>query len=78
MPAVSFYLPEETMKALRAEARNRKISVSRLIRTAVETHMDFEKKKKAKTGLVKALRAVELGSWEEAHEDRTRESNDRG
>lgn len=78
MPAVSFYLPEETMKALRAEARNRKTSVSRLIRTAVETHLDLETKKRAKVELVKALRNSDLGSWDDAHEERTRESDDRG
>ena len=78
MPAVSFYLPEETMKAIRAEARNRKTSVSRLIRTAVETLLDLETKKRAKDELVKALRTADLGSWEEAHAERTRESDDRG
>jgi predicted transcriptional regulator len=77
MPAVSFYLPEEILKELRAEARNRKTSVSRLIRTAVETRLDLEKRKKAKTDLIRALRTADLGSWDELHEERTKESDDR-
>ncbi len=66
------------MKALRAEARRRKTSVSRLIRTAVEAHLGLETKKKAKPELIRALKRADLGSWADAHEERTRESNDRG
>ncbi|MBE0712921.1 MAG: hypothetical protein IH583_11105 [Candidatus Aminicenantes bacterium] len=65
------------MKELRAEARNRKTSVSRLIRTAVETHLDLETRKKAKADLIRALRTVDLGLWDELHEERTKESDDR-
>ena len=78
MPAVSFYLPEKTLKDLRAEARARKTSVSRLIRTAVESHLDSEAKRKAKGELARMLRAADLGSWEELHSERTKESDDRG
>ena len=78
MPAVSFYLPEETLRALRAEAKGRKTSVSRLIRTAVEAHLDVEDKKKAKDELIKELAGAGLGPWEEAHRERTEESDDRG
>ena len=78
MPAVSFYLPEDILKELRAEARNRKTSVSRLIRTAVETHLDLEMRKKGKTDLIRALRTADLGSWDELHEERAKESDDRG
>lgn len=77
MPAVSFYLPEDVLKELRAEARNRKTSVSRLIRTAVETHLDVETRKKAKAALIRTLRTADLGSWNELHEERTKESDDR-
>lgn len=77
MPAVSFYLPEDVLKELRAEARNRKTSVSRLIRTAVETHLDVETRKKAKAALIRALRTADLGSWNELHDERTKESDDR-
>jgi 16S rRNA U516 pseudouridylate synthase RsuA-like enzyme len=77
MPAVSFYLPEGTLRELRAEARVRKTSVSRLIRTAVENHLDGEARKKAKSELALALRGAALGSWDELHEERTRESDDR-
>ncbi len=77
MPAVSFYLPEDVLKELRAEARNRKTSVSRLIRTAVETHLDVETRKKAKAALIRTLRTADLGSWAELHEERTKESDDR-
>jgi len=77
MPAVSFYLPEDVLKELRAEARNRKTSVSRLIRTAVETHLDVATRKKAKADLIRALRTADLGSWDELHEERTKESDDR-
>ncbi len=78
MPAVSFYLPEEILRELRAEARARKTSVSRLIRTAVETHLDAEARKKAKLQLARMLRSADLGSWDELHAERTRESDDRG
>lgn len=78
MPAVSFYLPEEVLKALREEARARNSSVSRLIRASVETQLDLEKRKRAKTEFLKAIRSVGLGRWEEAHKERTRESDDRG
>ena len=77
MPAVSFYLPEDVLKELRAEARNRKTSVSRLIRTAVEIHLDVVTRKKAKADLIRALRTADLGSWDELHAERTKESDDR-
>jgi len=78
MPAVSFYLPEKTLKDLRAEARTRKTSVSRLIRTAVESRLDAEAKMRAKGELARMLRGADLGSWEELHSERTKESDDRG
>lgn len=77
MPAVSFYLPEGTLKELRTEARARKTSVSRLIRTAVEKHLDAETRKKAKGELTRLLGAADLGGWDEVHAERTRESDDR-
>ncbi|OGD18443.1 MAG: hypothetical protein A2Y69_03620 [Candidatus Aminicenantes bacterium RBG_13_59_9] len=78
MPAVSFYLPEDVLKALREEARVRNTSVSRLIRTSVETQLDLEKRKSAKSEFLKAIRSAGLGTWEEAHKERSRESDDRG
>ena len=77
MPAVSFYLPEDVLKALREEARARNTSVSRLIRTSVETQLDLEKRKRAKSEFLKAIRSAGLGTWEEAHKERTGESDDR-
>ena len=78
MPAVSFYLPEKTLKDLRVEARAQKTSVSRLIRTAVESHLDAGAKKRAKEELARGLRAADLGSWDDLHAERTKESDDRG
>jgi hypothetical protein len=78
MPAVSFYLPEDLLKELRLEARNRKTSVSRLIRTSVEAHLDVEARKKAKGELVRKIREADFGSWDEAHAERSKESHDRG
>lgn len=78
MPAVSFYLPEGTLRELRNAARARETSVSRLIRTAVESHLDAEAKKRAKGELMRLLGATDLGGWEEAHAERTRDSDDRG
>lgn len=77
MPAVSFYLPEDILKALREEAKARNTSISRLIRASVETQLDLEKRKKAKSRLLRAIRSVGLGGWEEAHKERTKESDDR-
>lgn len=78
MPAVSFYLPEGTLKELRNAARARDTSVSRLIRTAVESHLDAEAKKRAKKELMRQLGATDLGGWDEVHAERMRESDDRG
>ncbi len=78
MPAVSFYLPEDILKELRSEARNRKTSVSRLIRTAVEAQLDIDARKKAKKELVRMLRESDLGTWNDLHGERTKESDDRG
>lgn len=78
MPAVSFYLPEDVLKALREEARARHTSVSRLIRTSVEAQLELDKRKKAKSEFLKAIRSTDLGTWEDAHKERTRESDDRG
>ena len=77
MPAVSFYLPEDVLKALREEARARNTSVSRLIRTSVEAQLDLEKRKRAKSEFLKAIRSAGLGTWEEAHKERSREPDDR-
>jgi predicted transcriptional regulator len=78
MPAVSFYLPEDVLKALREEARARNTSVSRLIRTSVEAQLELDKRKRAKGEFLKAIRSAGLGTWEEAHKERTKESDDRG
>jgi predicted transcriptional regulator len=78
MPAVSFYLPEDVLKALREEARARKTSISFLIRTSVEAQLDLENRTRAKSDFLKAIRSAGLGSWEEAHKERSRESDDRG
>jgi len=78
MPAVSFYLPEDILKNLKAAAKARRTSVSRLIRTAVEAHLAREDRTAAKADLVKALRALDLGPWEDLHKERTEDSNDRG
>jgi hypothetical protein len=51
--------------------------VSRLIRTAVETQLDAEARKRAKGELALMLRTGDLGSWDELHAERTRESDDR-
>ena len=77
MPAVSFYLPEDILKELRSEARSRKTSVSRLIRTAVEARLDIDARKKAKKELVRMLRDADLGTWGDLHGERTKESDDR-
>jgi predicted transcriptional regulator len=78
MPAVSFYLPEDILKALREEARARNTSVSRLIRTSVETQIELDRRKRAKNEFLKAIRSVDLGTWDEAHKERTQEPDDRG
>ena len=78
MPAVSFYLPEDVLKALREEAKARNTSISRLIRTSVETQLDLERRKRAKSEFLKAIRTAGFGTWEEAHKERTWESDDRG
>jgi len=78
MPAVSFYLPEDVLKAVREEARARRTSVSRFIRTSVESCLDVEARNKAKSEFLRSLRDADLGSWEGTHEDRDEDSRDRG
>jgi hypothetical protein len=78
MPAVSFYLTEKILKELRSEAKARRTSVSRLVRTAVETQLDIESRDKAKQEFMRRLREAEWGSWDDLHAERTKEPDDRG
>lgn len=77
MPAVSFYLSEKVLAALREAAIKNRTSVSRLIREAVESHLGTDEMNSAKVEFLKLLSAADFGPWDELHRERTRESDDR-
>jgi predicted transcriptional regulator len=72
MPAVSFYLPDDVLSHLKAEAKACKKSVSCMIREAVVGHLEKEQKGKAKTQFLRLLRGADLGTWEGVHAERQR------
>jgi len=77
MPAVSFYISEKVLIALRAAAQRQKTSVSKLIREAVEARLGKEEKNAGKEEFLRVLKTLDLGDWNEVHRERTAESDDR-
>lgn len=61
MPAVSFYLRQEVLDAVRAKAKSENLPVSRLISQAVERLLESEERRRAKSRLLETLTQRPLG-----------------
>ena len=75
MPAVSFYLSQDLLNAIRARASAQKIPVSRIISEAVKEYLKLTESTEAKKRVLKyLLEQKPLGGmyvWEELHKERT-------
>ncbi len=75
MPAVSFYLNQETLDAVRARAKTQKTPVSRIIRKAIEQYLAINESESAREQILNLLvKEKPLGgtkAWESIHEERT-------
>jgi len=82
MPAVSFYLSQSILDAVRARAKAQKIPVSTIIREAVEHYLEINETKAARERVLNLLAHEKpLGgvkAWEEFHRERTEADADRG
>ena len=74
MPAVRCYLSQDVLENVRAKARVVNVSVSRLIRDAVEKYLDIDGQKEARDRVLERLsREKPLGGregWEDIHQER--------
>jgi hypothetical protein len=81
MPAVSFYLNQQALDAIRARAKAQNIPVSTIIREAVEQYLEIAEKKAARERLLKVfVEKRPLGGmevWGELHRERTEADADR-
>ena len=75
MPAVSFYLSQDLLNAIRARASAQKIPVSRIISEAVKEYLKLTESTEAKKRVLKYLfEQKPLGGmdvWKELHKERT-------
>ncbi len=78
MPAVSFYLKQGVLDAVRARASSRNIPVSRIISRAVEEYLRTDEMTGARRRIMERLRqGVEPEGWEALHRERTEADADR-
>ena len=81
MPAVSFYLNQNILDAIRARAKAQKIPVSAIIRKAVEHYLKIAETKAARERILNLLANEKpLGgvrAWKELHRERTEADADR-
>lgn len=82
MPAVSFYLNEKTLDAVRAKSKLGNIPASQIIREAIESYLSIEEKREARKRVLNCLtREKPLGGakgWERLHRERTEADAGRG
>ena len=82
MPAVSFYLSQEILDAVRAKAKAEKIPVSRIISDAVKQYLEFTENYEAKKRVLRYLtKNKPLGgveAWEDLHRERNEADDGRG
>ncbi|NOY68182.1 MAG: CopG family transcriptional regulator [Deltaproteobacteria bacterium] len=82
MPAVSFYLPQETLNTVRTKAKAENIPVSKIIREAVENHLKTKESIDARQRVLKCLaKKKPLGGmegWKQLHQERDAADADRG
>ncbi len=55
MPAVSFYLKQDVLDAVRARAKAEDVAVSRVISRAVEAFLEAERRGRARKRVLRAL-----------------------
>jgi hypothetical protein len=82
MPAVSFYLNQDTLRAVRTKAKTENTPVSQIIRKALEEYLLLDEKKAAKKRVLATLMNDKpLGGteeWESLHRERSEADADRG
>ncbi|MCX5817980.1 MAG: ribbon-helix-helix protein, CopG family [Proteobacteria bacterium] len=82
MPAVSFYLNQDTLRAVRTKAKTENTPVSQIIRKALEEYLLLDEKKAAKKRVLATLMNEKpLGGtkeWESLHRERSEADADRG
>ncbi len=75
MPAVSCYLNEKVLNAVRAKARAENLPVSRIISQAVEISLGLEQRKEARARVLENFRKKKplggMEEWNELHKERT-------
>ena len=81
MPAVSFYINDELLSALRAKAKAKGVAVSRIISDAVREHLKKDEIRESRARVLEMLSKHKyLGEWEDwesLHEERTKGDIDR-
>jgi hypothetical protein len=82
MPAVRCYLSQDVLENVKAKAKVVNVSVSRLIREAVEKYLDIDSQKEARERVLRTLSEKKpLGGrqgWEEIHQERMSADAGRG
>ena len=82
MPAVSFYLNQDTLRTVRTKAKTENTPVSQIIRKALEEYLLLDEKKAAKKRVLAALRNEKplggIKEWESLHRERSEADADRG
>lgn len=72
MPNISVYLKDETLRLIRAASKSEGLSISTVVRIAVEQYLDISESRKARNRLLKTLsKKRPLGEWNELHKERT-------
>ena len=81
MPAVSFYLNDELLSALKAKAKAEGVAVSRIVSDAVREHLKRDEIQGARSKVLEMLSKHrylgEWDDWERLHEERTKGDIDR-
>ena len=81
MPAVSFYLKQDVLDAVRTRAKAQNIPVSTIIREAVEEYIKTDQSKAAKERVIDMLVINKpfggMSQWEDTHLERTAADADR-
>ncbi len=75
MPAVSFHLSKDALEDVKTRAKAVNVTVSHIIREAVENYLELEKQKEARERVLKILvEKKPLGgeqAWKDIHQERT-------
>jgi hypothetical protein len=81
MPAVSFYLKQDTLDAVRTRAKTLNIPVSTIIREAIEEYIKTDQSRAAKKRVLDMLVINKplggMSQWEDIHRERTEADADR-